>query len=445
MTEPKYDEDVVNLGYLKRALGLSDEEAKELYKYISRHYGSKPQPPYYVGDTWVDGTTIYTCINERLIGTYQESDWTSESGAKQEAEKKNRVFLTQPSNYKPGDMWILQTDIDHRSGKKGEILISTAGRAVYDSDDWVNMLGYGTIRSINEVANNLKEALTRLDINKESGVLTIYYSNSIPETPVQNDLWYVTETVDLYEKGKVYVYNENWQEVDDNLTIVAFEEANEARLVEDGRIQSYYSSEEPTEGMGAGDIWTNTETNKLYRYNGTNWIAVYATNLSEITRNVSSITERATKLETDLGNITGRVSKVETTINDDLITKEELSTTVETTEGKFNVEIAKTNTSITKLEDKVIENEEKQSQYLRYYLDANNNNKGTLELGESDSPLKVKLTNEEMAFTENDNKVAYINGNKLYITTAEILTALIIGNFGFTPLSNGSVTFGKVK
>lgn len=98
-----------------------------------------------------------------------------------------------------------------------------------------------------------------------------------------------------------------------------------------------------------------------------------------------------------------------------------------------------------KTNEQVAENENKQSKYLRFYKDSNNNNKGTLELGESDSIFKTKITNEEMAFTQDGNKVAYINKNKLNITTAEILDALIIGNFGFTPLSNGSLTFGKIK
>ena len=314
MTEPKYNEDVVNLGYLKRALGLTDEQTAEIYKYISKHYGSKPQPPYYKGDTWVDGTIIYTCINDRLIGTYQDSDWVTESGAKEEAERKSKVFLRQPSNYSVGDMWILQSDTDHRAGKRGEILITTAGRKVYDEDDWVNMLGYGTIRSINEVANNINDALIRLGANKESGVLTIWYADEIPSNPTNKDLWFVTENVSTYIKENVYKYNgSTWEEIEDELAIVAFSEANQARLVEDGKIQSFYSTTEPTGTLGAGDIWTDTSNNKLYRYNGTNWVAVYDTNISEIRVNLDTVTTRTTTLETDLGTITGQVTELETT------------------------------------------------------------------------------------------------------------------------------------
>ena len=159
MTEPKYDEDAVNLGYLKKVIFDTEENIEDTYKNVSRHYASKPNTPYYKGDTWIDGNIVYTCINSREIGLYIDSDWTTESGAKQEAERKNKTYLTQPSNYSAGDMWILQSDNDHKAGKKGEILISSAGRKEYNADDWTNMLGYGTIKSINEVAEDLNNAM----------------------------------------------------------------------------------------------------------------------------------------------------------------------------------------------------------------------------------------------------------------------------------------------
>lgn len=364
MTEPKYNEDVVNLGYLKRALGLTDEQAAEIYKYISKHYGSKPQPPYYRGDTWIDGNIIYTCIQDRLVGTYQDSDWVTESGAKREAERKSKVFLRQPSDYNIGDMWILQSDTDHRAGKRGEILISTAGRRVYDADDWVNMLGYGTIRSINEVANNINDALIRLELNKESGVLTIYYADAVPSSAIEDDLWYVTEDVSTYEKDKLYKYDGiDWELIEDELIIVAFEEANQARLVEDGKIQSFYSTEEPTTGLGAGDIWTDTSNNKLYRYNGTNWVAVYDTRISEIRINLDTVTEKTTTLETDLGSITGRVTEVETTTqtitNDlgeaqsDIISLAERTGTLEIDSSSIKSRVSSTESNIINLQAQI--------------------------------------------------------------------------------------------
>lgn len=320
MSEPVYDEDLVNLGYLKRAISDTEDGINSEYKNVSRHYASQPIPPYYKGDTWIDGNTVYTCINTRTIGLYTASDWVTESGATAKAASKNKTYVTQPSNYSAGDMWILQSDNDHRAGEKGEILISTAGRAVYDADDWVNMLGYGTITSINEVANNLNSAISRIGIVEEAiedGIIITFYQSTVPEGVHVGDLWYVTGTVTGYTQGKIYRYNgSTWDLLDDPAIQEAFDEANEARLVADGKIQSFYSATEPISGdIGVGDLWIDTaHNNQLYRYNGTNWVACYDTRINGLVTTVESTTERVSSIETDLGEIDLRVEENTTTI-----------------------------------------------------------------------------------------------------------------------------------
>lgn len=60
-----------------------------------------------------------------------------------------------------------------------------------------------------------------------------------------------------------------------------------------------------------------------------------------------------------------------------------------------------------------------------------------IEQGKLGSPFKSKLTNTELGFYENDQKVAYINNNRLKITHGEIIDSLIIGNFEFVSGDNG--------
>lgn len=320
MGEPKYDEDSVNLGYLNKRLSSAEEEISSQYENVSRNYGSKPNPPYYKGDTWIDGKIVYTCINTRTIGLYNDEDWTTESGATEKAENKNKIYLTQPSNYNAGDMWILQSDTDHRAGKKGEILITTAGRKQYDADDWVNMLGYGTIKSINEVAGSLNNAINRIGNVEdaiEDGIIITFYQNTIPEAKHLGDLWYVTDTLEGYTKGKLYRYNGDvWQLLDDPSIEEAFSKANEARLVADGKIQSFYANVEPTQNMGVGDLWIDTaNNNQLYRYNGTNWVAVYDTRVNQLVEDVETVTQRTVEISTDLGNITQTVEETTTKVS----------------------------------------------------------------------------------------------------------------------------------
>lgn len=360
--EPRYDEDIVNLGYLKKTI---DNSEKNIKKQVNKTYGSKANPPYYKGDTWVDQNTVYTCINTREIGTYDENDWVSESGAKEEAQSKNKTFLTKPSKYNVGDMWILQTDNDHKAGKRGEILVAITGRVTYNESDWVNQLSYGSISSINEVSEGLNNAINRIGNVEEAiedGIITTFYQDTVPEAKHIGDLWYVTDTLEGYTKGKLYRYDGNdWSILDDPEITQAFEKATEATLIADGKIQSFYSDEEPTEDVGVGDLWINTaEQNKLHRYNGTNWVEVYDTRIDDVITGIDTITKRNVQITTDLGQITQRVSETETKLNNDYLTTEQINaenqtikedidfikkqqTTVETTAQGLQIQIDQIN------------------------------------------------------------------------------------------------------
>ena len=69
---------------------------------------------------------------------------------------------------------------------------------------------------------------------------------------------------------------------------------------------------------------------------------------------------------------------------------------------------------------------------------------GNIILGESGNELTLRIENDRIVFLDGDTEVAYFNNHKLYITDAEILQSLKIGNFAFTPRANGSLSFGKI-
>lgn len=65
-----------------------------------------------------------------------------------------------------------------------------------------------------------------------------------------------------------------------------------------------------------------------------------------------------------------------------------------------------------------------------------------IEIGRSDSNIKARFTNDRLSFYQGLSEVAYISGNNLYITRAEILDYLKIGNstdgyFTFDVSENG--------
>lgn len=65
-----------------------------------------------------------------------------------------------------------------------------------------------------------------------------------------------------------------------------------------------------------------------------------------------------------------------------------------------------------------------------------------IEIGRSDSLIKARFTNDRLSFYQGTSEVAYISQNNLYITRAEVLDYLKIGNtsqgfFIFDSTENG--------
>lgn len=65
--------------------------------------------------------------------------------------------------------------------------------------------------------------------------------------------------------------------------------------------------------------------------------------------------------------------------------------------------------------------------------------------GTANSNIALKLGSDRISFLDGNTEVAYITNNKLHITSSSIVDSLQIGNFGFIPMSNGSISFNKLK
>ena len=68
-----------------------------------------------------------------------------------------------------------------------------------------------------------------------------------------------------------------------------------------------------------------------------------------------------------------------------------------------------------------------------------------IELGRVGNSFVAKLSNEKLAFLQDNVEIAYISNNKLYITDAEVKNKLTIGNatngyFDFIPRANGNLS-----
>ena len=126
--------------------------------------------------------------------------------------------------------------------------------------------------------------------------------------------------------------------------------------------------------------------------------------------------------------------------NSDLGTyKESVSTQFKQTAEDITMSFKNVNDRLTSENGDINRKLTELSKYIRF-------NDGKIELGESGNKLKTVLDNGRISFIYNDNvEVAYISDQKLYITQAEILERIVIGNYAFIPRANGNLSFKKIN
>lgn len=132
-------------------------------------------------------------------------------------------------------------------------------------------------------------------------------------------------------------------------------------------------------------------------------------------------------------DITGIVEKVqkETTANSASIS--EMSTNFKVTADGLSATKSMIQT-LTNAVNGTISKEELQ-QYIRW-------NGGDLELGNSVQPFRCKLSNTELAFYQNEDKVAWISNKELYILKAIIAQSIGCGKFLF--IDEGDLGFSLI-
>lgn len=129
-------------------------------------------------------------------------------------------------------------------------------------------------------------------------------------------------------------------------------------------------------------------------------------------------------------------------VREDYISRSEMATIqqdFQSTITQNSSEIRMDFSTITdELKDNIATNQELLEEYIRF--------KGALiELGKVGNAFTAELSNNELAFKENGQKIAYISNNSLVITNAEIRNKLSLGNetrgwFDFIPRSNGNLS-----
>lgn len=140
--------------------------------------------------------------------------------------------------------------------------------------------------------------------------------------------------------------------------------------------------------------------------------------------------------------ITKTSEQISTSVREEYISKSEMEMIqqdFQTSITQNSSEIRMDFTAITnEIKENVSANQTLLEEYIRF--------KGALiELGKVGNAFTAELSNEELAFKENGQRIAYISNQILVITNAEIRNKLSLGNesrgwFDFLPRASGNLS-----
>ena len=187
--------------------------------------------------------------------------------------------------------------------------------------------------------------------------------------------------------------------------------------------------------------------------------ATYATFSEQVSSNSKQQSNVISSVSSDLGsanvaiqNVSNEVSsqisqntnEILSTVNNDFYLKNEIDGLIESTNTKvsqvkdeFEFQFGQFSKNI----EDVATDADAQFAELRKHIRFID---GSIILGEAGNELTVKIQNNRISFLQNGAEVAYFANRKMYVTDAEFLSSLAIGNFAFSSRSNGNLSFKAV-
>ena len=113
-----------------------------------------------------------------------------------------------------------------------------------------------------------------------------------------------------------------------------------------------------------------------------------------------------------------------------------VSTAVEQTNSSVEIQFTQINKDIEAVAAGADAEFEEIKKYIRFV-------DGKILLGEEGNDLELEISNDRISFLQDGSEVAYFSNRKLYVTDAEIMHSLQLGNFAFMPRTNGNLSFKK--
>lgn len=244
-----------------------------------------------LGDFWIDtddGNKLYRHNGSTFVEVQDDAIATAISnaaGAQATADGKITTFYqtSAPSIKSLGDLWI-DTDGGNRLYR-------------WNGSSWIDVRDSGISTALSNAATALANAATAQ--STADGKIESFYQNTMPSGSV-GDFW-----IDTDDGNKLYRHNgTTFVAIQDSAIATAIADAAGAQATADGKITTFYQTSAPSI-KSLGDLWIDTDNgNRLYRWNGSSWIDVRDSGIATALANAATaIASAATAQATADGKI----------------------------------------------------------------------------------------------------------------------------------------------
>lgn len=360
---PKYDNDLVNLGYLNKRLEQTEKTVNENNKPVSqtlKNYSAPPNPPYYKDSLLCYGNKIYKCNNTKLQGVFSWSDWmivatddttinnfvnnVYEVDKIQIQEQIDNKVQTYYQNEDPAREWA--TDLE-KSKHIGDYWYNNT-----DNTQWrYNQITTSSPITYKWEEVNIPNAVFDMIDTKKS-----IYSKK-PTSYKKDDLWIIEETIsdeDLPEGTEEHpiakgdwvfsntdsdTYNkEHWEKRDEDITLSYLEEHYYTTEEIDSTFEEIERNTDSKITKAKEEINLNVSQSYTTKEEHAKAINDFDEQIGTINKSITEHTENISNLTIDIGGINSTVETIqkttqtlETNIEDVNSDIESLTTEVNTT------------------------------------------------------------------------------------------------------------------
>ena len=164
--------------------------------------------------------------------------------------------------------------------------------------------------------------------------------------------------------------------------------------------------------------------------------------LQTVEKNTQAVSEAVYNVEQNLlSTIQVSEENIKSTVAENYYLKDEtealvstVSTEIEQTKNSFEIQFNQFSQDIEAVAAGTDAEFEEIRKYIRFV-------DGKILLGEVGNELELQIANDRIKFLQDGAEVAYFSNRKLYVTDAQILHSLQLGNFAYMPRANGNLSF----